>query len=94
MATDEEVELLPVIRGVEIDGDDPGLPEDGELAPDMLVVPEAGGCDIVVRAETEGLGEVYTVLTSGGRVAATAGGPLVTSVVPVISLNRVQSSPM
>lgn len=41
-------------------------------------------------ADTEVLGAVYTVLTSGGRVAATAGGPVVTSVVPVISLRKRQ----
>jgi hypothetical protein len=41
-----------------------------------------------VEAGTDVRGAVKVVLTSGGLVAATAGGPVVTSVVPVISLRR------
>ena len=38
-------------------------------------------------------GAVKIVLTSEGRVAATAGGPEVTKMVPVMLLKRVQSVP-
>lgn len=55
----------------------------------MLDVPEIGGCEDVVYADTDVWGAVKVVLTFGGLVAATAGGPVVTSIVPVISLEIV-----
>lgn len=55
----EALSELLVMLGVEIAGEDPGLPLIDETAPkELLDVPYTGGCADVVYAVTEGRGAV------------------------------------